>query len=200
MIAIYRANQQAFDGNINQLRAGRVLRLPDQAAVSSVDPGDAASEVRRQAAAWSGGRAGGSAPEARLRLVPPGSPGAGSGGAETQALRDRVNQLETELAESRRLLELRNAELARLQSSGRNAPAPTAEPPPRRRLRLRPSRRPPPQSPRLPSPQRRAKPAESRRGPEGPIRSAEGFLPVPVGFALLAVLRAAGPSPPRVTA
>jgi pilus assembly protein FimV len=134
MIAIYRANPQAFEGNINVLRAGSVLRLPDQAAVAAVDPGDAAAEVRRQAAAWTGGaRSGGAAPEARLRLVPPGSPGAGGNSADTQALRDRVSQLETELAESRRLLELRNSELARLQSSGRNpapAPAPAAPPAP----------------------------------------------------------------------
>jgi pilus assembly protein FimV len=133
MIAIYRANPQAFEGNINVLRAGSVLRLPDQAAVAAVDSGDAASEVRRQAAAWTGGsRSGGAASEARLRLVPPGSPGAGGNGADTQALRERVSQLESELAESRRLLELRNAELARLQSSGRNstAPAPTPTPAP----------------------------------------------------------------------
>jgi pilus assembly protein FimV len=131
MIAIYRANPQAFEGNINVLRAGSVLRLPDQAAVAAVDPGDAAAEVRRQAAAWTGGaRSGGAAAEARLRLVPPGSPGTGGNGADTQALRDRVTQLETELAESRRLLELRNAELARLQSSARNPAAPTPAPAP----------------------------------------------------------------------
>ncbi len=135
MIAVYRANPQAFDGNINQLRSGSVLRLPDQAAVAAVDPGEAATEVRRQAAAWSGGArtAGGGSPDARLRLVPPGSAGAGGGGngAETQALRDRVTQLESELADSRRLLELRNAELARLQSSARTtAPAPQTQTPP----------------------------------------------------------------------
>jgi len=131
MIAVYRANPQAFDGNINQLRSGSVLRLPDQAAVAAVDPGEAATEVRRQAAAWSGGArtAGGGTPDARLRLVPPGSAGTGGGnGAETQALRDRVTQLESELADSRRLLELRNAELARLQSAARGA-APATSPP-----------------------------------------------------------------------
>ena len=132
MIAIYRANPQAFEGNINVLRAGSVLRLPDQASVAAVDAGDASSEVRRQAAAWTGGsRTGSAGSEARLRLVPPGSPGAGGNGADTQALRDRVSQLETELAESRRLLELRNSELARLQSSARPAaPAPKPAPAP----------------------------------------------------------------------
>jgi pilus assembly protein FimV len=128
MIAIYRANPQAFDGNINQLRAGAVLRLPDQAGLAAVDPGEAATEVRRQTAAWGGAARSSSSSESRLRLVPPGSTGSGGNSAETQQLRDRVTQLESELAESRRLLELRNAELARLQSSAR-APAPAATPP-----------------------------------------------------------------------
>ena len=131
MIAIYRNNPQAFDGNINVLRAGSILRLPDQAAVAALDAGEAAGEVRRQVAAWSGSsRAAGSgeSADARLRLVPPGGGGTGGNAAESQ-LRDRVTQLESELAESRRLLELRNAELARLQSAANTkpsaAPAPT---------------------------------------------------------------------------
>jgi pilus assembly protein FimV len=135
MIAIYRGNQNAFDGNINRLRAGALLRLPDNAAVAAVDAREAASEVRRQVASWSrGGDAGaGSAAVAeRLRLVPPASPGAaGSSSAETQALRDRLAAVEAELAESRRLLELRNAELARLQSAAPPAaPVPAQQTPP----------------------------------------------------------------------
>jgi pilus assembly protein FimV len=124
MIAIYRGNQNAFEGNINRLRAGTVLRLPDSAALAAIDAGEASAEVRRQVASWSSGAAAGSASaDPRLRLVPPASPGAaGSSGAEAQALRDRVASLESELAESRRLLELRNAELARLQGTGRPAP------------------------------------------------------------------------------
>src|SRR6478736_3038905 len=130
MIAIYRGNPQAFDGNINVLRAGSILRLPDQAAVAAVDAGEAATEVRRQIAAWSGAprSAGGESGDARLRLVPPGGGGGGGNGAEAQALRDRVTQLESELTESRRLLELRNAELARLQSAANARPTPAPAP------------------------------------------------------------------------
>jgi pilus assembly protein FimV len=128
MMAVYRENPAAFAGNINELRAGAILRLPDGAAISAVDPGEAASEVRRQSVAWSAGRpASGSGNDPRLRLVPPSSPGggAGAGDAENRALQDRVSQLEKELAESRRLLELRNAELARLQGSAAPAPKPS---------------------------------------------------------------------------
>jgi pilus assembly protein FimV len=124
MIAIYRANPDAFSGNINILRAGAVLRLPDGAAISAVDPGEAAAEVRRQSAAWSPAQASeGAGTDPRLRLVPPAAAGGSTGGAGSgdQALRDRVTRLEADLAESRRLLELRNAELARLQ--GATAPA-----------------------------------------------------------------------------
>lgn len=132
MIAVYRANQQAFDGNINLLRAGAILRLPDGEAVSAMDSGEARSEVRRQMASWSAGAgaAASAGDDARLRLVPPGGTSAGGGSAETQTLRDRVSQLESELAESRRLLELRNSELARLQGAGTPAPAPAPVPKP----------------------------------------------------------------------
>ncbi|MET0280913.1 MAG: FimV/HubP family polar landmark protein [Steroidobacteraceae bacterium] len=129
MIAIYRSNTDAFNGNINRLRAGAVLRLPDSSSLSTIDRGEAAAEVRRQAAAWSSAPATGGAEtpadEARLRLVPPGggAPAPGAGAGNSQTLRDRVSQLESELAESRRLLEVRNAELARLQGA---APPPTA--------------------------------------------------------------------------
>jgi pilus assembly protein FimV len=137
MIAIYRGNPEAFDGNINLLRAGTLLRLPDDAAIAAVSPAEAAGEVRRQSAAWSG-RATSAASTAdagaRLRLVPPGEAGAAGGGsgaatAESRDLRDRVTQLESELADTRRLLELRNAELARLQAGAASAPQ-TAEPAP----------------------------------------------------------------------
>ncbi len=70
-------------------------------------------------------------PTPRLRLiVPSASPCSRHRHRGSQALRDRVSQLETELAESRRLLELRNAELARLQAGNVAVPAPAAQPVP----------------------------------------------------------------------
>jgi pilus assembly protein FimV len=137
MIAIYRTNPAAFSGNINRLRAGSVLRLPENTALAAIDRAEAAGEVRRQAAAWSAAApvaaAATPAEDARLRLVPPGgasaAPGPGTGG-DSQALRDRVSQLEGELAESRRLLDLRSAELARLQGAATAAPVPAPVPAP----------------------------------------------------------------------
>lgn len=49
LIALYRANQDAFvRGNINLVRAGRILAIPDREAVSAVDPADANGLVKAQ--------------------------------------------------------------------------------------------------------------------------------------------------------
>jgi len=120
MMAIYQNNPAAFDGNMNVLRSGAVLRIPDAATVAAIAPSEAAAEIRRQYASWRGGASAGgdSASEpGRLRLVPPGaSGGAPSDPAATEALQGRVRELEAQLQESRRLLEARNAELAQLQA------------------------------------------------------------------------------------
>ncbi|HEY4367248.1 MAG TPA: FimV/HubP family polar landmark protein [Steroidobacteraceae bacterium] len=73
MIALFRANPQAFGGNINRLLAGSVLRIPDLSDISSISTTEAAAEVARQQEAWSGATrdAAAAAPESRLRLVPP---------------------------------------------------------------------------------------------------------------------------------
>jgi pilus assembly protein FimV len=137
MLALYRANPEAFAGNVNRLRAGAILRIPDSVAFDAVSAGEAGAEVQRQYAAWRAGHgpaaaSAGNEP-ARLRLVTPKghdqgqnvSPTAAAGAAtvskktptsaDTQALRDRVQDLEGQLAESHRLMEVRDAELARLQ-------------------------------------------------------------------------------------
>ena len=50
LVALYRANPDAFDGNnINRLRAGRVLAIPDQPAAAAVDQGEARGIVVAQA-------------------------------------------------------------------------------------------------------------------------------------------------------
>ena len=48
MVATYQDNPDSFDKNMNLLRAGAVLRLPDATALGAVSAGDAAAEVRRQ--------------------------------------------------------------------------------------------------------------------------------------------------------
>ncbi len=145
MLAIYQANPRAFDKNMNLLRSGAVLRLPDAERASAVPAGEAAAEIRRQYAAWreqSGAPATAAAGEpGRLKLVTPSesasagaAPGAPSG--ETAALQGRVHDLEGQLADSKRLLQLKDADLARLQAqlaakqAGQPAPSAAPEPAP----------------------------------------------------------------------
>ncbi len=53
LVLLYRNNAEAFVGkNMNRLRAGRVLRLPDATEVAAVTAADAHKEVRVQAADW----------------------------------------------------------------------------------------------------------------------------------------------------
>src|SRR6185437_3399038 len=136
MIAVYRANPDAFGGNINILRRGAVLRIPGADQIAALNQAEAMSEVHQQMSAWHEPASGAGG---HLRLVTPGSGGnAGVGGgesktaaADTQALRDRVKDLEGQLAESHRLIDIRNSELSALQRKlGVAATAPTPAPAP----------------------------------------------------------------------
>ncbi|MEP6883344.1 MAG: FimV/HubP family polar landmark protein [Gammaproteobacteria bacterium] len=136
MMAMYRANPDAFGGNINILRRGSVLRIPGADDVAALNQAEAISEVRHQMDAWRG--ASGTPSGGHLRLVTPsargGTSGAGDSGsanAEAQALKDRVKDLEGQLAESHRLIDIRNSELSALQRKlGTPATAPSVAPVP----------------------------------------------------------------------
>ena len=54
MIAIYEANPQAFDGNINRLKAGVNLRIPSADNVFQISRGDAFATVKRMNDEWRG--------------------------------------------------------------------------------------------------------------------------------------------------
>jgi pilus assembly protein FimV len=147
MVSIFQNNPQAFDGNINVLRSGSTLRIPDSDQMRSISAAEASAEVARQYDAWRNGTtttgtsAATPADTSRLRLVPPeqgtaapstattaparpaasptASPAAAPAAAASSGsdLESRVQQLESELAEARRLLEVRNAELATMQGT-----------------------------------------------------------------------------------
>jgi pilus assembly protein FimV len=119
MVSIYRNNSGAFDGDMNRLHAGAVLRIPSSGEIAAVSPAEARDEVRRNIGSYSASS--GSTNAGRLRLVPPSdsSASAGSGtdnSAEVTQLQGRVHDLEGQLNESKRMLELRNTELADLQA------------------------------------------------------------------------------------
>jgi len=127
MVAIYRNNPRAFVGNMNILRSGAELEIPASSAAESISANEASAEIRQQYAAWRGSTPAASESSAsepgRLRLVPPAAesgsaPSTATPSANTNnaALQGRVRELEGQLQESRRLIELRNAELAQLQA------------------------------------------------------------------------------------
>src|SRR5580698_1809648 len=76
MIALYRANPEAFGGNINILRQGAVLRVPGADDIAALNQREAMGEVHRQMDAWRGSA--GSAPSGHLRLVTPSTGGGGT--------------------------------------------------------------------------------------------------------------------------
>jgi hypothetical protein len=95
--------------------------------------------VHRQMDAWRSGATAAGASNGHLRLVTPTAGGSATGtgnsntansnatGAETQVLKDRVKDLEGQLAESKRLIDIRNSELSALQRKlGTPATPPTA--------------------------------------------------------------------------
>ncbi|NWL75625.1 peptigoglycan-binding protein LysM [Pseudomonas taiwanensis] len=175
MLAIQDLNPDAFvDGNINRLKSGQVLRLPDEKQIASRSQAEAISQVQAQNTAWREGRSlagegkrqldatkrsnAGEAPEKvetedNLRLVSAASGKASSGSdkganGESKALSDklavtqesldstrrendelksRMTDLQSQMDKLQRLIQLKDDQLAKLQSNmanqGNQAPA-----------------------------------------------------------------------------
>ncbi|MFV0455120.1 MAG: FimV/HubP family polar landmark protein [Pseudomonas sp.] len=125
MLAIQDLNSSAFiDGNINRMKSGQVLRLPNAEQIASRSQPEAIQEVSRQNASWRQGTAGarqldatqrtaaGAAPTRSetgdsLRLVAPeagkSTDGSDSGtGSDEKALRDQLATAQESLDSSRR--------------------------------------------------------------------------------------------------
>ncbi len=134
MLAIYRANPEAFAGNINRLNAGAVLRIPDRATIAGLSRAEAAAEVRRQNLEWRGGAP--AQEPARLELVPPSQTAPKAAASAPPADASQSARLQSEVEESRRLVAVKDAELqalrnrvAQLEKQAGNEVAIEAEPP-----------------------------------------------------------------------
>jgi pilus assembly protein FimV len=113
MLAIFRANPAAFDGNINRLHLGSVLTIPAAEEIEAISREEASQEIHAQMAAWRAApaksRSSGSplassepvlatkavalAPVAPAQVAAPVAPSAADA-AETAALSARVQSLE----------------------------------------------------------------------------------------------------------
>ena len=125
-VAIFRANESAFlDGNMNHLKVGRTLKIPDRAAAAAVP----LEEARKLVAAQ---RAPADAVAARSAA---GGPAAASGpsGDDLAALdraiaesRDRAGELEKTLTGLKQLIEGQDRQIEELQRQLGKAPAKSA--------------------------------------------------------------------------
>ncbi|TJZ74011.1 FimV/HubP family polar landmark protein [Chitiniphilus eburneus] len=52
LVALYRNNQDAFAGNMNRLKRGKILRVPGREEIEAVPRAEAAKEIRLQAENW----------------------------------------------------------------------------------------------------------------------------------------------------
>jgi FimV-like protein len=148
MIAIFRANPHAFEGNINVLHLGALLRIPSAQDVAAIDGADAKREVRAQMTAWRlEGRP--AAPQ-RVAAIPAASSASGTVAAQatsepaqppaadaerqaadaaaTAALKDRVQSLETALEEVHQQLAAENSKIQDLKQQSAQEAALAAEP------------------------------------------------------------------------
>ncbi len=142
MVALYRRNPDAFQGNMNLLKRGAVLRVPSRSRVTSIGRHEAFQEVRRQHRAWVAAKtraasgppaAGGGTRHARLELVAPRSGQGGgapvtrqaqsqgkgsttSSAGELAALQGQVKQLQQQVQKLQHVMTVRNNELAQLQA------------------------------------------------------------------------------------
>jgi len=124
MVAIYRANEDAFvGGSMDRLRGGRTLKIPDRDAVSAVPADEARKLITAQRA-----------PPAETRSRPGAAAPAGPSGDDAAALdralaesRDRAAELEKTLRELRQLIEGQDRQMEELQRQiGGKAPGKAA--------------------------------------------------------------------------
>ena len=141
-LGLYLANPRAFTRNINGLKAGSVLRIPNDTYLSSISQQEAQAALARRAGRSRGPAYAGNVPPPMPEMSGTGPiaetssataqglaaktpPGVVSEVAaqvpdalkkENEALLERLTQLEQRLNEAQRLLKLKDAELATLQS------------------------------------------------------------------------------------
>ena len=143
MIAIFRANPNAFEGNINRIRRGAVLTIPARTELAAISKTEAAREVQAQMTAWrahdaaapssaapSSSMAKSSSATAPSRSATPSGRTAESDTPVEAALGAQVRSMEQELSAMKGLMQKESEELLRLQHQAVPAgnPAPVAQP------------------------------------------------------------------------
>jgi len=173
LIALYRANESAFiKSNINLVRAGRILNIPDREAIAAIGAAEASKQVQSQMADFADykrklGQAVAAAPAAparerevsgRITAKPeapapaeqkdqlklskadpakPGSPASKAAREDDKVARERalkesqsrISDLEKNVADLQKLVEMKNQQMAELEKKAAAKPAPAAPAP-----------------------------------------------------------------------
>lgn len=116
LLAIYSANKDAFDGNMNRMRAGAILTIPSRDAAANVAPAESHRVVVAQSAEYTTyrGRIAGAVAAAPAPKEP--KAGRASGGQ----ISAKVEQAPTPPAESKDQLKVSKAEAAGPETAGRS--------------------------------------------------------------------------------
>jgi pilus assembly protein FimV len=136
MLAIFRANPHAFEGNINRLRLGAVLTIPSAADISTISKEDASREINTQMMAWRASpqkmhTAAAAAPTATpipatastgsAVDAPSAATQVGSDAAQAAALNLRIQSLEQSLHDIQGQIERENGKVLDLEAQVSNA-------------------------------------------------------------------------------
>jgi len=119
LVLLYRENPEAFAGkNMNRLKTGKVLRLPDDSTVVDMSPQDARKEVRVQAANWNAYRE-------KLAAVAAETPAVDTGAAQssTGKVTTSVQEKTPEAEAPKEVLKLSKGEPAKAGAPGQDAKA-----------------------------------------------------------------------------
>lgn len=96
LVALYRANPQAFVGNnMNRLRAGQILKVPQADAVSAISQGEARSVIVAQAADFNAYRGKLAGQVAHAAPSAAAEPGQSAGGKITSRVQEQANPVNT---------------------------------------------------------------------------------------------------------
>ncbi|WP_137937837.1 FimV/HubP family polar landmark protein [Chitinivorax sp. B] len=91
LAGLYRANENAFDGkNMNRLKAGRILSVPDKDALSALTPAEASKEVKTHSMDWQSYRQ--KMAEAVSKTPGESTTGSSASGKITGKVEDRASQ------------------------------------------------------------------------------------------------------------
>ncbi|RTL58006.1 MAG: pilus assembly protein [Rhodocyclaceae bacterium] len=91
LVALFRSNQEAFDGgNMNRLKAGKILSVPEKDTVAAVDAGEARKVILAQAADFDAYRSKLAGAVASAKPAKEEAPAQGSSGKITPKVEDKV--------------------------------------------------------------------------------------------------------------